>query len=66
MTVPKSPAEVWLQHVLEEEIEPLLQTMRRAGDRSPAPRFLLPSRDTRLLLLVMLVLVVEVFAFLFH
>ena len=66
MIVPKSPAEVWLQHVLDEEIDPLLQTMRSASDRSPVARFLLPSQDVRLLLLVMLVLVVEVFAFLFH
>ncbi len=66
MIVPKSPAEVWLQHVLDEEIDPLLQTMRSASARSPVSRFLLPSRDARLLLLVMLVLVVEVFAFLFH
>ncbi len=66
MTVPKSPAEVWLQHVLDEEIEPLLQTLRSPSNRSPIPRLPLPSRDVRLLLLVLLVLLVEVFAFLFH
>ena len=66
MTVPKSPAEVWLQHVLDEEVDPLLQTMRNAKDRARVPRFLLPSRDVRLLLLIMLVLVAEVFTFLLH
>ena len=68
MTVPKTPADVWLQQVLDEEIQPLFRTMHAPGkrDNSPTPRLMLLDRDSSPLFLGCLVFVLVVFTFLLH
>ena len=53
MTMPETPAALWLRHVLDDEIEPLYQELR-TGWRAAAPSFsgAVPNRSALLFILL--------------